>query len=534
MKLVLENIELAPGLPEEHIGETIRNGLLPACEFTWRILRKSLDARDKNRIVYRCRVLLDLPDEAGARLLDQEGVAPYREEDKPSAPQRITGELSVIIVGSGPAGLFCALRLVESGARVTIVERGRRIDERTRDLSALKFGGTIDPESNVLFGEGGAGAYSDGKLLTRIHRPEVAQFFNYLAELGAPHEIQYEHRPHLGTDRLMSLIKALRARIEKAGGRYLFNERAVEIISREGRAYGVRTASGQELLADALVLATGHSARDIYELLARSGIALEKKGFAVGVRIEHPAELISFIQYGPAALKKLLPAADYRLSYKNPASGRGVYSFCMCPGGQVINSSSEEGMLCVNGMSYSTRSGAYSNAAIVVSVSESDISGGALAGVEFQRQIESKAFKAGGGGFYAPAQRITSLLSGRVDDVLPAVSYEPGARPADMRSYLPPWAADEISHALKSFDRSMKGFICDQGVVIGAETRTSSPVRIPRGEDFQSLSLKGLFPAGEGAGYAGGIVSSAVDGMRTADAVCALHRKGRSAFHTRD
>ncbi len=206
----------------------------------------------------------------------------------------------------------------------------------------------------------------------------------------------------------------------------------------------------------------------------------------------------------------------------------------MCPGGQVINSSSEEGMLCVNGMSYSTRSGAYSNAAIVVSVGESDIAGGPLAGVEFQRLIESRAFQAGGGGYYVPAQRITSLLSGRVDDALPAVSYEPGARPADVRSYLPPWVAEEITHALKSFDRSMKGFICDQGVVIGAETRTSSPVRIPRGEDFQSLSLKGLFPAGEGAGYAGGIVSSAVDGMRTADAVCALHRKGRSAFHTRD
>ena len=534
MKLVLENIELVPGLPEERIEEAIRAGFSPSCGFTWRILRKSLDARDKKNIIYRCRVLVELPDKAGRALLGRDGVTLFEEEQRSGGPQRISGELSVIVVGSGPAGLFCALRLVEAGARVTIVERGRKIDERTRDLDSLRLSGTIDPESNVLFGEGGAGAYSDGKLVTRIHRPEVAEFFNYLAELGAPHEIQYEHRPHLGTDRLVPLIRALRARIEKSGGVYLFNERVTGIISREGRALGVHTASGRDLLSDAVVLATGHSARDVYEILARSGIALEKKGFAVGARVEHPAELISFIQYGKAALKKILPAADYRVSFKNPASGRGVYSFCMCPGGQVINSSSEEGMLCVNGMSYSNRSGAYSNAAIVVSVRESDIPGGPLEGIAFQRRIESQAFLAGGGGYHAPAQRITSFLDGRVDEALPPVSYEPGGRPADVRSYLPAWVVEEIARALKSFDRSMKGFICDQGTVIGAETRSSSPVRIPRGEDFQSLSLKGLFPAGEGAGYAGGIVSSAVDGMRTADAVCALNRKSRGAFNVHD
>ncbi len=519
MKILIDNIELAPGEPERRIALLVRERLGLDADPDWSVDHRSLDARDKGRIVYRYRVLVELPEQAARSALAVPGVRQYEPRTAGPAP-RARGGLSVVIVGAGPAGLFCALRLIDAGARVTVLERGRPVGERMRDIHSLREGGTLDPDSNVLFGEGGAGAYSDGKLTTRIHRGEVEWFFRTMVDCGAPAAILYEARPHIGTDGLVPLLANIRKLIEESGSRILFGERVSGFIREGGRAAGVLTAGGGEYRANAVVFATGHSARDAYDLLSRERIALEKKGFAVGVRVEHPARLIDRIQYGGMADRGLLPAADYRLAFNNRQSGRGVYSFCMCPGGEVVNASSEAGALCVNGMSYAARDGKYSNAAIVVSVSAEDLGPSPLAGIEFQRMIERKAFEAGGGGWMAPAERIGSFLAGGRDVRAPETSYRPGVRAARVRDYLPGWIADELALALKSFDRKMKGFIGDEGVIIGAETRSSSPVRVVRGANLQSVSLPFLYPAGEGAGHAGGIVSSAVDGIRAADAIC--------------
>jgi uncharacterized protein len=522
MKLLIDNIELLPHENEESLGEMLRALFGMPEPFRYTIIRKSLDARNRSHIVYRYRVEADLPDGYAASIAGIPGVSPADESPKAPAP-RLGGSRSVAVVGSGPAGLFCALRLAEAGASVTIFERGRRVDERLGDIMRLKSEGVLDAESNVLFGEGGAGTYSDGKLTTRIHRPEVEWFFSTMVELGAPPSILYEQRPHLGTDHLVPILKNMRGRLLAGGAVLRFGERVTGLVTREGRVAGVRTAAGDELPADAVVLATGHSARDTYLMLEKAGVALEKKGFAVGVRVEHPAELIDFIRYGDYALKKIIPPADYLLTARNERSGRGVYSFCMCPGGEVINSSSESGMLCTNGMSCSRRDGRFSNAGIVVQVGVDEIEGGPLAGIDFQRRIEESAFRAGGGGFIAPAQRMTDFIAGKRGVSLPESSYLPGLAYAPLVAFLPGWIAEDIAFGLKCFDRKMKGFIAHEGIIIGAETRTSSPVRITRGSDFQSVSHQGLYPAGEGAGYAGGIVSSAVDGIRVADGiVCAL------------
>lgn len=520
MKLVIDNIEIPPGESADAIGPILREHLGLRSDPEWIIEHRSLDARDRRRIVFRYRVAVDLQEETARAALALPGVSVHEPRACPPAPRSPKG-LEVVIVGAGPAGLFCALRLIDAGARVSVLERGRPVEERMAHIRALKETGRLEAESNVLFGEGGAGAYSDGKLTTRIHRPEVEWFFRTMVECGAPPEILYEARPHIGTDRLVPVLGAIRKRIEEAGSLIRFGERVTGFVRESGGAAGVLTAGGGEYRGKAVVMATGHSARDVYEMLAREGIALEKKGFAVGVRVEHPARLIDRIRYGDAAGNGLLPAAEYRLAFNDARSGRGVYSFCMCPGGEVVNSSSEKGMLCVNGMSYAARDGKFSNAAIVVSVAPSDLGEGALAGIEFQRGIERAAYEAGGGSWTAPAERIRTFLFGGKDERVPETSYRPGVSPARVRSYLPGWVADALALGLKSFDRKMKGFIGDEGVIIGAETRSSSPVRVVRGVDLQSVSLPFLYPVGEGAGHAGGIVSSAVDGIRAADAICA-------------
>ncbi len=526
MKLLFDDLSLFPGEPEESLRRLLSEKFGLAGEFTYEIVRKSLDARDKSGIVYRYRIEADVPEEAARALLTRKGVSPAPAKRETATPRSALRGVRVIVIGTGPAGLFCAQRLVESGAEVEIFERGRRIEERIRDIHILKHEGILNAESNVLFGEGGAGTYSDGKLTTRIHKPEVDWFYRRMVDLGAPPSILYEQKPHLGTDRLVPIITAIRRRLEEHGAVIHFNSRVVDLITDGGSVYGVRTLSGEEYRADAVVLAGGHSARDVYPMLEIRGARLEKKGFAMGVRVEHPAALIDRIRYGKPANELGLPAAEYFMSFQNRETGRGVYSFCMCPGGEVINSSSEEGRLCVNGMSYSGREGRFSNAALAVTVGSDDVPGDALAGLRLQREIEEKAFAAGGGGFRAPAQRVTSFVSGKQDGSLRETSYMPGVRAACVSSYLPEWIASEVALALKSFDRRMRGYLSDEGLIIGAETRTSSPVRILRGGDFQSVSLKRLFPAGEGAGYAGGIVSSAVDGIRTADMICRLFEEG--------
>ena len=518
MKIVVDSIALRPGRPGDEIGEELARQLgLPAPP-AYTILRKSLDARKKSDIVYRYRVVLDLEDDVAQGLVTAGAALPYGEPARAPAPVMRQG-LPVLVVGSGPAGLFCALRLVEAGARVEILERGKPVEERMKDIEELESRGMLNERSNVLFGEGGAGTYSDGKLTTRTHRQEIDWVFRTLVVHGAPSSILYEAKPHLGTDRLRGILRSIRGVIQNAGSTISFNESADDIIVHNGSLAGVVTGSGREVRSERVVLAIGHSARDTYDMLLRRGVTLEKKGFAAGIRIEHPAALINGIQYGASQHRDILPAAEYALTFNDRATGRGVYSFCMCPGGRVINSSSEQAMLCTNGMSFSKRNHPFSNAAIVVTVSPEDSAGGPLEGIGFQRMIEAAVFREGGGLFSAPAQRVTSFLSGMLDTELPETSYRPGVMPARLDRALPGWIVRAIQQALPAFDRAMKGFITDQAVFIGAETRTSSPVRIVRDGSFQSVSVRGLYPIGEGAGYAGGIVSSAVDGVRCADSI---------------
>jgi len=518
MKLVFDSIELSPFEKEEDLSLKLTALYGLPVNTPFKVLRKSLDARDKAAIVWRYRIEADVPDNAAGNLLKMPGTSPAREVPVYLPAGNLLKPLNVIIVGAGPAGLFCALRLIERGAAVTVIERGKPVEERMADIELLKTGGVLNEESDVLFGEGGAGTYSDGKLTTRIRRPEINWMLDKLIEMGAPLSIRYEQKPHLGTDRLKDIIKNIRQCILSSGSQIKFFEKASSLILHESRATGLITQTGNEYTADAVVLACGHSARDTYEMLKNTGVILEKKGFAAGLRAEHPAALINRIQYGTFADKGVLPAAEYVLTFNNRSTGRGTYSFCMCPGGEVINSSSERGMLCINGMSYSKRCGSFSNAAIVVTIMPEDIPGDALAGIDFQRLLERGAFSAGGGGFNAPAQRITSFLADRKDSTLPESSFMPGLNPSD-HAYLPGWIVSEIRLALRNFEKKMKGYITEEALLIGIETRTSSPVRILRGEDMQSVSIPGLYPVGEGAGYAGGIVSSAVDGIRAADAI---------------
>ena len=523
MKIVIDGITLKPDDSLERIGEILATRYGLGRDDPYEIIRKSLDARRKDRIHYRFRVAVEVPDEAGKAILSLPEVSCYRPLTLGPPRRRLHG-LKAYIAGTGPAGLFCALRLIEAGAEVEIFERGKRVEERARDIATLEERGTLNPESNVLFGEGGAGAYSDGKLTARTQSPESRWLFERLVSFGAPSAILYEAKPHLGTDALEGIIKAIRRRLLEAGARINFSEAVTDLIIRDGLLAGFLTSRGKEYTAGMLVLAVGHSARDTYEMLERRGVAIAQKGFAVGVRIEHPAEIINRIQYGDSHYGSLLPAAEYALAWTDPGSGRGVYTFCMCPGGRVINSSSEHGRLCLNGMSYAARDLPFSNAAVVVAVHPREFGDDVLAGMAFQRMLEEAAFTAGGGDFRAPAQRLTDFLADRENRSIPSVSYRPGVRPASVRTYLPQWLAAVLAEGFKQFGRRMKGFITDEAVVFGVETRTSSPARVVRGDDFQSVTVRGLFPIGEGSGYAGGIVSSAVDGIRCADRIAAMVR----------
>lgn len=516
MLIQIDDIRIPPGTEDESIKSIVEK-LLGVEFISLSILKKSLDARNKNSIVYIYRVVAETDDLTGRLLVESRQAELYKPAVVP-AVKKVQSRKEVIVIGTGPAGLFCGLRLIASGARVKIIERGKPVDERFADIDRLERTGLLDTESNVLFGEGGAGTYSDGKLTSRSDRPESAWFFEKFIEHGADPSIGYESKPHVGTDRLRAIIKSIRESLNAGGAQVLFGEKVTGLITVEDKCVtGVRTTIA-EYHADAVVLATGHSARDTYAMLNELGVHLEKKPFALGTRIEHPAELINSIQYGNSRHRGLLPPAEYFITHNNRKTGRGIYTFCMCPGGAVINSSSEQGMLCTNGMSMSGRDSAWSNAAVVVTVRTEDTGEEPLAGLEFQRGIERRAFDAGGGMFRAPAQTVKSFMACKQDTSLPDTSYVNGVAPGIMESFLPQWVCSELRLGLESFDRRMKGF-AENAVLIGAETRTSSPVRVTRGEDFQSVSHRGLYPAGEGAGYAGGIVSSAIDGIRCADAI---------------
>lgn len=444
-----------------------------------------------------------------------------------SAPPLPPGARKVIIVGCGPAGLFAALRCLEHGVKPILLERGKDASARRFDLAPLLREGRVNEESNYCFGEGGAGTFSDGKLYTRAtKRGPVAKVYEVLVAHGAPAEILTDAHPHIGSNLLPNVVKAIRNSIISAGGEVRFQSKVTDFLIRNKRVLGVLVASGEEILADSVILATGHSARDVYRLLARKNILLEAKPFAVGFRIEHPQPFIDRTQYHlePGQERpRLLPAARYRLATK--IRNRGVHSFCMCPGGWIVPAATENDEVVVNGMSLSRRDSPFANSGMVCTVESEDLGAlvkehGVLAGLVFQKELEQTAKISGGGGQVAPGQRITDFLAGKISPHLPDTSYFPGTSSAPLHDLLPQWITSRMREGLRLFGRQMQGYLSEESLLLGFETRTSSPVRIPRREDtLEHPQVRGLFPCGEGAGYAGGIISAAVDGLRTARAI---------------
>ncbi len=477
-----------------------------------RLLRRSLDARKGRPLGYNLRV--EVGPAAGPTLLADPGPAPRRWPAGRPFPK-------IVVLGSGPAGAFAALRLAEAGLPCTIVERGKPVQPRRRDLANLQRG-TLDPDSNYCFGEGGAGTYSDGKLYTRSKdRGTVARVLADLVRFGAPPQIAVEARPHVGSNLLPKVLTTLRTHLEAAGVQYRFECEAVGLQADGGRVRAVRLRSGAELAADAVVLAVGHSARSTYRWLAEAGVAMARKDLAVGVRIEHPQPVINRLQYGAHAGHPALPPAFYEL--KASGNGRGVYSFCMCPGGWIVPAATEPEGVVVNGMSLSRRDSPFANSGMVVEVRAADFgpeAAGVLAGVTFQQSIEAAAFRLGGGGFQAPAQRLVDFLAGRASSSLPATSYRPGIVGVALEQVYPSFVASALRAGLEALVRRFPGYRHGDAVLVAAETRTSAPVRILRDPTtYASPGLAGLLPVGEGAGYAGGIVSAAADGARAAAAL---------------
>lgn len=513
-KALLDSIVLRPHEDDSFLEREVRQRVGETYPF--HIERKSIDARNKRDVKWRYRLILDIPEASYEKLLTQGKVEPYVEPTLPPLPE-VEKNIHVVIIGAGPAGLFAALRLMDAGAEVTVLERGKAVKPRMEDITRLEESGELDVESNVLFGEGGAGTYSDGKLTTGTSRPANLWVREKMIEFGAPGEIRYMTRPHIGTERVRALVARITGYLREHGARVEYGACVDDMVLQKGRVKSIHCVDGRVFHGDAVMLATGHSARDIYELLDRKEVPLGVKGFAVGLRVEHSADFINRSQYGSFAPQ--LPAAEYKFADTNRENRRGTYSFCMCPGGEVVNSSSEMERLCVNGMSYAARNGRWSNAAFVTSVFPEDVDNDVHKALSFQRTLEEAAYQAGGGSYVAPAQRLTDFLSGRNSSTLPEASYRRGIAPARVDALLPPWIMSEMRRAFPLFNRRIQNFISSEALVMGLETRTSSPLRIIRGDDGASLAVKNLFPAGEGAGYSGGIMSSAADGMRGADAV---------------
>ncbi len=537
-----------------------------------RLLKRSVDARKRNDVHFVATFAVELAggDKAEAAALEAAGARkggahvkahvayePLRVPDAASA-LGASGEPRPVVVGSGPAGLFCSLYLARAGLRPIVVERGAAVDERLRAVEAFNAGGPLDARTNIQFGEGGAGTFSDGKLTTGIKSPWARHVTHLFVEAGAPKEILWQAKPHIGTDMLVNVVKTIRQHIIDAGGEVLFETQLTDVSLSGGRLRSVEltcaaTGAAREVPASRLVLACGHSARDTFELLRDAGLAMEQKPFSVGVRIEHPQKLIDRAQYGRAAGHPALGAADYKLSVhvgrnkRNKREGRGVYTFCMCPGGEVVCAASEAESVVVNGMSRFARDGANANSALLVGVGPDDFPGDdPLAGVDLQRKLERAAYRAaidaGGKPYQAPAQTVGDFLANRAGGPSATVrpTYARGVAWCNLREVLPPVVADAMAQALPLLDRRLHGFASADAVMTGVETRSSSPVRIVRGSDLQAFAAptpagsfaapgaadaaegaSGIYPCGEGAGYAGGIMSAACDGLRVADALVA-------------
>lgn len=521
MKLILSNIRASLEDNIEALKHIAAKKLkLNEKEFkNFKIVKESVDARRKPNIslVYSVLVqvenLVKLPADGDIRIVED-----VKEE------RLIPGSVKLnerpVVVGTGPAGMFAGLVLAQYGYRPLILERGDRVENRTQIVRRYWEKGELDPETNVQFGEGGAGTFSDGKLTTRINDRRCEKVLEEFYKSGAPREILYKARPHIGSDVLEQVVVNMRRRIEQYGGEVRFNSKLTSLKIKENRITGIIVNGSEEMTADVVILAIGHSARDTYQELLANGVNFIQKPFSIGVRIEHPQELINKSQYGKAAGHPALGAADYQLFYKT--GERTVYSFCMCPGGIVVASASEPGMVVTNGMSEFARDKENANSALVVSVGPGDLGAShPLAGVEFQRRWERLAFEVGGRDNSAPVQRLEDFIEGRNSGSLGSVrpSYTGKVRVADINLCLPAFITGPMKESIGYFDRKLKGFGLKDAVLTGVETRTSSPVRMPRGDTMEAEGIKGLYPAGEGAGYAGGIVSAAVDGVRVAERV---------------
>ncbi len=525
-------------LPLDHAPEALKAALLKRLGveaddlISFTIFKRAADSRKKSAIelVYIVDAEIKREAEILARLAGDRhaSMTPDMTFRHSAAARR--GDARPLVVGFGPCGIFAALILAEMGFRPIVLERGKIVRERTADTFKFWRQRVLDPTSNVQFGEGGAGTFSDGKLYSQIRDPDHfgRKVLTEFVAAGAPDEILYVSRPHIGTFRLVSMVENIRAKIEALGGEIRFQSRVSDILlaDRDGKKHieGVVLENGELIEARRVVMALGHSARDTFEMLYRRGVFFEPKPLSIGVRIEHPQSVIDRARYGKFAGHKILGAADYRLSH-HASNGRTVYSFCMCPGGTVVAAASEEGRLVTNGMSQYSRKERNANSGIVVDLTAADFPGDVqanpLAGVDFQRYWEERAFVAGGSSWRAPVQLVGDFLAGRPSTELRSAvpSYRPGVTPTDLSHCLPDFAIAAIREALPAFDRQIRGFAMDDAVMTGVETRTSSPVRMRRGEDRQSVNVEGLFPAGEGAGYAGGIYSAAIDGIRTAQAL---------------
>jgi uncharacterized protein len=524
--LRLTEIKLPIDHPDGALPAAILKRLaIPASELSsYTVFRRAVDAR-KAAITFTYTLDVEVRDElALVERLKANGHVTRAPDMTYRHVAHAPADLAVrpVVIGTGPCGLFAGLLLAQMGFRPLILERGKAVRERTRDTWGLWRRSVLDPESNVQFGEGGAGTFSDGKLYSQVRDPRYLgrKVLTEFVQAGAPAEILYNAKPHIGTFRLVGMVEKMRETIHALGGDIRFSSKVVDFVIDNRRIRGVVLADGARIAAGHVLLAIGHSARDTFEMLHEHGVHIEAKPFSIGLRIEHPQSLIDRARYGKNAGHPLLGAADYKLVH-HCANGRSVYSFCMCPGGTVVAATSEPDRVVTNGMSQYSRNERNANSGIVVGITPADYPGHPLAGIFFQRHWETLAFDAGGGGYRAPAQRVGDFLARRASTAPGSVipSYTPGVRWTDLSTCLPDFASAAIREALPAFEKQLKGYAMEDAVLTGVETRTSSPIRIKRGKDYQSVNTRGLYPAGEGAGYAGGILSAAIDGIEVAEAV---------------